>query len=87
MSGETNAGIRPGHIGHPLPISGPFAAGKAAGASGAEESSNPHPHPSIASADWLRGHAEGMQERLAALPIAQRLGNREANGLDQEAGA
>lgn len=66
MSGETNAGIRPGHIGHLSPISGPFAVGKAAGLSGAEESSNPHPHPSIASADWLRGRAEGERERVAA---------------------
>jgi hypothetical protein len=44
----------------------PFAAGKRSALRGFNETSNPHPHPSIESAEWLRGHADGEQERLAA---------------------
>lgn len=84
MSGGSNGGIRPGYIGHLSPISGPFAAGKAAGLSGAEESSDPHHHPSIASADWLRGHAEGKRERVAAFTASRRSSARSTNGPDPE---
>ncbi len=44
----------------------PFAAGKRSALRGFNETENPHPHPSIESAEWLRGHAEGETERLAA---------------------
>jgi hypothetical protein len=44
----------------------PYAAGKAAGLQGFNETRNPFPHPSVESADWLRGHVEGEREREAA---------------------
>lgn len=58
----------------------PFAAGKAAALAGLDETSDPYPHPSIESADWLRGHAEGLREREAARAGAGKRRRRQASG-------
>ena len=60
----------------------PFAAGKGAAAQGFNETRNPFDHPSIESAEWLRGHAEGEQERLAggATSGKRRRSRTQANG-------
>ena len=63
----------------------PFAAGKGAAAQGFNETRNPFDHPSIESAEWLRGHAEGEQERLAGGATSGKRQRRRANGPDQAA--
>jgi hypothetical protein len=60
----------------------PYAAGKAAGLQGFTETRNPFPHPSVESADWLRGHAEGEQEREAAATTGKRRRRRPPNGQE-----
>jgi hypothetical protein len=44
----------------------PYAAGRSAAARGFNATRNPFNHPSIESAEWLRGHAEVEQEMAAA---------------------
>jgi hypothetical protein len=55
----------------------PFAAGKTAALRGFSETRNPFAHPSLDSAEWLRGHAEGERERTAA---PQKRRRRRRNG-------
>ena len=57
----------------------PVAAGKRAALQGFDESRNPFDHPSIESAEWLRGHAEGEQEPLATSGKRRR-SRTQANG-------
>ena len=61
----------------------PVAAGKRAALQGFNESRNPFDHPSIESAEWLRGHAEGEQERETAVATSGK--RRRSNGPDQTA--
>ncbi len=44
----------------------PFAAGHAAALHGFTQTRNPFDHPSLESADWLRGWTTGEAERVAA---------------------
>jgi uncharacterized protein (UPF0335 family) len=62
----------------------PFAAGKAAALQGFNETRNPLDHPSVESADWLRGHSEGVIEREAARATSGKRRRHQANGAERE---
>jgi hypothetical protein len=62
----------------------PYAAGRSAADRGENETRNPFPHPSIDSAEWLRGLAEREQEIAAVAAVRSgKRQRRRANGPEQ----
>jgi hypothetical protein len=61
----------------------PFAAGKRSALRGFNETRNPFDHPSIESAEWLRGHHEGITARQeAAVATSGKRRRTQANGAN-----